>query len=270
MPALSRRIHDLPSRARLLHFPLSTTFFPSHRTNRRCSPDIRVSKLISLRKLERILKDKLVLPTFTPNPQAQQQQQTEKQAETQSPAPGTPFRRLGPLARGTQLSQLGGSSPMNLFSFVDQLANAMTDDLAGESSLYHTNLSSNNPPSIQSNLSIRSNPSPSPSPSPSPALRVTKRRLPSLYPPAAMMPFGHKDSVGTFPNHLAFPYDIVDKRSEYVITADIPGASKDMVEVSVDDDRVLHIVDERADRHEERGGSEADGGFILFPYGQLV
>ena len=23
------------------------------------------------------------------------------------------------------------------------------------------------------------------------------------------MPFGHKDSVGTFPNHLAFPYDIV-------------------------------------------------------------
>ena len=140
MPALSRRIHDLPSRARLLHFPLSTTFFPSHRTNRRCSPDIRVSKLISLRKLERILKDKLVLPTFTPNPQAQQQQQTEKQAETQSPAPGTPFRRLGPLARGTQLSQLGGSSPMNLFSFVDQLANAMTDDLAGESSLYHANL----------------------------------------------------------------------------------------------------------------------------------
>lgn len=112
MPALSRRIHDLPSRARLLHFPLSTTFFPSHRTNRRCSPDIRVSKLISLRKLERILKDKLVLPTFTPNPQAQQQQQTEKQAEQQSPAPGTPFRRLGPLARGTQLSQLGGSSPI--------------------------------------------------------------------------------------------------------------------------------------------------------------
>ena len=89
--------------------------------------------------MERILKDNLVLPTFTPNPQAQQQQQTEKQAETQSPAPGTPFRRLGPLARGTQLSQLGGSSPMNLFSFVDQLANAMTDDLAGESSLYHTN-----------------------------------------------------------------------------------------------------------------------------------
>jgi hypothetical protein len=90
--------------------------------------------------LERILKNKLVSPTFTPNPQAQQQQQqTEQQAETQSPAPGTPFRRLGPLARGTQLSQLGGSSPMNLFSFVDQLANAMTDDLAGESSLYHTN-----------------------------------------------------------------------------------------------------------------------------------
>ena len=78
-----------------------------------------------------------------------------------------------------------------------------------------------------------------------------------------MMPFGHKDSVGTFPNHLAFPYDIVDKRSEYVITADIPGASKDMVEVSVDDDRVLHIVDERADRHEERGGSEADGACIF-------
>ena len=154
------------------------------------------------RKLERILKDKLVLPTFTPNPQAQQQQQTEKQAD-QSPVPGTPFRRLGPLARGTQLSQLGGSSPMNLFSFVDQLANAMTDDLAGESSASIANLSSNNPPSIQSNLSIQF------IPSPSPALRVTKRRLPSLYPPAAMMPFGHKDSVGTFPNHLAFPYDIV-------------------------------------------------------------
>jgi hypothetical protein len=109
--------------------------------------------------LERILKDKLVLPTFTPNPQAQQQQQTEKQAD-QSPVPGTPFRRLGPLARGTQLSQLGGSSPMNLFSFVDQLANAMTDDLAGESSLYQTIPTQSNPIS-------QSNPSPSPSPSPS-------------------------------------------------------------------------------------------------------
>ena len=165
------------------------------------------------RKLERILKDKLVLPTFTPNPKAQQQQQTEKQADQQSPVPGTPFRRLGPLARGTQLSQLGGSSPMNLFSFVDQLANAMTDDLAGESPASNANLSSNNPPSIQTNLSIQSipiHPNPSQSiPFPSSALRVTKRRLPSLYPPAAMMPFGHKDSVGTFPNHLAFPYDIV-------------------------------------------------------------
>ena len=75
----------------------------------------------------------------------------------------------------------------------------------------------------------------------------------------AGVPFGHKDSVGAFPNHLAFPYDIVDKRSEYVITADIPGANRDMVEVSVDEDRVLHIVDERADRHEERGGSDEDG-----------
>ena len=110
------------------------------------------------RTLERILKDKLVLPTFTPNPQAQQQQQTEKQADQQSPVPGTPFRRLGPLARGTQLSQLGGSSPMNLFSFVDQLANAMTDDLAGESPASNANLSSNNPPSIQTNLSIQSIP----------------------------------------------------------------------------------------------------------------
>ena len=55
-----------------------------------------------------------------------------------------------------------------------------------------------------------------------------------------------------------------DKRNEYVITADIPGASKDMVEVGVDDDRVLHIVDERADRHEERGGSEADGEYFYF------
>ena len=73
------------------------------------------------------------------------------------------------------------------------------------------------------------------------------------------VPFGHKDSVGSFPNHLAFPYDIVDKRTEYVITADIPGANRDMVEVSVDEDRVLHIVDERADRHEERGGSDEDG-----------
>ena len=58
-----------------------------------------------------------------------------------------------------------------------------------------------------------------------------------------------------------------DKRNEYVITADIPGASKDMVEVSVDDDRVLHIVDERADRHEERGGSEATVGLFLFRMG---
>ena len=29
--------------------------------------------------------------------------------------------------------------------------------------------------------------------------------------------------------------------------------------MSVDEDRVLHIVDERADRHEERGGSDEDG-----------
>ena len=91
------------------------------------------------------------------------------------------------------------------------------------------------------------------------ALRITRRRPSiSLYPLSAMVgvPFGHKDSVGSFPNHLAFPYDIVDKRTEYVITADIPGANRDMVEVSVDEDRVLHVVDERADRHEERGGSE--------------
>ena len=67
--------------------------------------------------------------------------------------------------------------------------------------------------------------------------------------------YGQLESDGVF--------CLQDKRNEYVITADIPGASKDMVEVSVDDDRVLHIVDERADRHEERGGSEADGTFIF-------
>jgi HSP20 family molecular chaperone IbpA len=78
--------------------------------------------------------------------------------------------------------------------------------------------------------------------------------------------YGQLESDGVF--------CLQDKRNEYVITADIPGASKDMVEVSVDDDRVLHIVDERADRHEERGGSEADGEYFYFylyyTYGKLV
>lgn len=175
----------------------------------------------------------------------------------QKPRASTQFRRLGPLARGTALSNLGGSSPMNLFGFLEQLSDAMETDLAGESP----------PPAVPTRSPIppRSNPVPRRPHDPlhhPPALRITRRRpSSSLYPQSAMagVPFGHKDSVGAFPNHLAFPYDIVDKRTEYVITADIPGANRDMVEVSVDEDRVLHIVDERADRHEERGGSDEDG-----------
>lgn len=148
---------------------------------------------------------------------------------------------------------------MNLFGFLEQLGDAMETDLAGEPP----------PPAPRSPDAIpaRSTRYPVPRRPHDPldhpsALRITRRRPSiSLYPLSAMagVPFGHKDSVGSFPNHLAFPYDIVDKRTEYVITADIPGANRDMVEVSVDEDRVLHVVDERADRHEERGGSDEDG-----------
>jgi len=155
---------------------------------------------------------------------------------------------------------------MNLFGFLDALTDAMQTDLAGESPPPAPRSPDSNPArSTLDSIPPRSNPVPRrphhPVDNP-PALRITRRRpSSSLYPLSAMaaVPFGHKDSVGAFPNHLAFPYDIVDKRSEYVITADIPGANRDMVEVSVDEDRVLHIVDERADRHEERGGSDEDG-----------
>lgn len=102
------------------------------------------------------------------------------------------------------------------------------------------------------------------------ALRVPRRRM---YPPlplsfASRFPpppdvaalssavFGHPDSVGSFPAKLAFPCDVLEKKREFLITADLPGLSKDVVNVTVDDERRLHITAERAERHEEKVGED--------------
>ena len=65
--------------------------------------------------------------------------------------------------------------------------------------------------------------------------------------------------------------DIVDKRGKlkYVITADIPGAGRDMVEVSVDQTACCTSWTERADRHEERGGS-GEGGAKYVVYNRSL
>jgi HSP20 family protein len=68
--------------------------------------------------------------------------------------------------------------------------------------------------------------------------------------------FGHPDSVGSFPAKLAFPCDVLEKKREFLITADLPGLSKDVVNVTVDDERRLHITAERAERHEEKVGED--------------
>ena len=48
-------------------------------------------------------------------------------------------------------------------------------------------------------------------------------------------------SVGSFPAKLAFPCDVLEKKREFLITADLPGLSKDVVNVTVDDERRLHM-----------------------------
>lgn len=104
------------------------------------------------------------------------------------------------------------------------------------------------------------------------ALRVPRRRM---YPPARFFEnrfsrfprtadvaalsnavFGHPDTVGSFPAKLAFPCDVLEKKREFLITADLPGLSKDVVNVTVDDERRLHITAERAERHEEKVGED--------------
>jgi HSP20 family protein len=68
--------------------------------------------------------------------------------------------------------------------------------------------------------------------------------------------FGHPDAVRAFPSKLDFPCDVLEKKREFLVTADLPGLSKDMVNVTVDDDRRLHITAERAERHEEKVGED--------------
>ena len=50
--------------------------------------------------------------------------------------------------------------------------------------------------------------------------------------------------------------DVLEKKREFLITADLPGLSKDVVNVTVDDERRLHITAERAERHEEKVGED--------------
>ena len=102
------------------------------------------------------------------------------------------------------------------------------------------------------------------------ALRVPRRRLfpprplsfasrlssPSDVAALSNAVFGHPDTVGSFPSKLAFPCDVLEKKREYQITADLPGLSKDVVNVTVDDERRLHITAERAERHEEKVGED--------------
>ena len=68
--------------------------------------------------------------------------------------------------------------------------------------------------------------------------------------------FGHPDAVRNLPAKLDFPCDVLEKRKEFLITADLPGLSKDVVIVTVDEDRRLHITAERAERHEESVGED--------------
>lgn len=68
--------------------------------------------------------------------------------------------------------------------------------------------------------------------------------------------FGHPDAVRNLPAKLDFACDVLEKKSEFLITADLPGLSKDMVNVTVDDARRLHITAERAERHEEEVGDD--------------
>ena len=54
---------------------------------------------------------------------------------------------------------------------------------------------------------------------------------------------------------------MLEKKGEFQITADLPGLAKDQVNITVDDDRRLHITAERAARHEEVRNA---GTFLVF------
>ena len=73
--------------------------------------------------------------------------------------------------------------------------------------------------------------------------------------------FGHRDTVGRIPDKLDFNCDVLEKKGEFQITADLPGLAKDQVNITVDDDRRLHITAERAARHEEVRNA---GTFLVF------
>ena len=73
--------------------------------------------------------------------------------------------------------------------------------------------------------------------------------------------FGHRDTVGRIPDKLDFNCDVLEKKGEFQITADLPGLAKDQVNITVDDDRRLHITAERAARHEEVSNK---GTFLVF------
>ena len=73
--------------------------------------------------------------------------------------------------------------------------------------------------------------------------------------------FGHRDTVGRLPDKLDFNCDILEKKGEFLITADLPGLAKDQVNITVDDDRRLHISAERASRHEEVSNK---GTFLVY------
>lgn len=78
--------------------------------------------------------------------------------------------------------------------------------------------------------------------------------------------FGHRDTVSRLPDKLDFTCDILEKKNEFLISADLPGLSKDMVSLTVDDDRRMHVTAERASRHEEVRNEEVEnkGTFLVY------
>jgi len=64
-------------------------------------------------------------------------------------------------------------------------------------------------------------------------------------------PFGHRDMVDSLPKGLDFDIDVMRRGKEYILTAEVPGISKDQVEVTVDAQRVLHIKAQKTEKHEE-------------------
>ena len=84
-------------------------------------------------------------------------------------------------------------------------------------------------------------------------------------------PIPHRDSVGRLPNNFDFNMNIIETKKGYEFTADLPGLSKDMVNVELDTDNdMLMISAERAERHEEvrppedfRDVTESRGTFLV-------